>query len=75
MYGTIPVVPHANYLFVVGEDGNVYFLHFSHIKKGEKLIAPGQSVTFDVAPPLPGGKHPLAINAVVGDTSNNGGAR
>ncbi len=66
MHGIIYNPTLRGYAFVVVDEKDVYFLHYSNIKKGENLIAAGQSVTFDVLPALPGKRYPQAINAVVG---------
>jgi hypothetical protein len=49
---------------IIGED--IFFLHGSEIKEGLDKAAVGARVTFNVAPPLAGKRHPRAINAIVG---------
>jgi cold shock CspA family protein len=71
MQGTIYSPTLLGYAFVVANEKDVFFLHYSNIKKGAHLIAVGQTVTFDVAPPLPGKRYPQAINAVVGDDTTS----
>ena len=48
---------------IIGQE--IFFLHGSELQNpGEAVI--GAKVSFDVAPPLAGKKHPRAINAVIG---------
>jgi cold shock CspA family protein len=53
--------------YILAANGkDLYFLHYSNIKQGADLVAAKQHVRFDVNPPLPGKKHPRAINVIVG---------
>jgi hypothetical protein len=66
MNGQIYTWSLLGYGFVLANKKDLYFLHHSDIKEGMDLVAQWQPVTFDTAPPLPGKKHPRAINAVIG---------
>jgi hypothetical protein len=66
MIGEIYTWSLLGYGYILANRKDLYFLHSSEIKEGMDLVAIKQSVVFDVAPALPGKKHPRAINAVVG---------
>jgi len=66
MNGQIYTWSLLGYGFVLANKKDLYFLHHSDIKEGMELVAQWQPVKFDAAPPLPGKKHPRAINAVIG---------
>jgi cold shock CspA family protein len=48
---------------IIGQE--IFFLHGSEIQNAGKAVI-GAKVSFEVAPPLAGKKHPRAINAVIG---------
>jgi hypothetical protein len=54
--------------FVTTNGRDLYFLHTNEIKEGLDKVIVKQWVMFDSAPPLPGKKHPRAINAYIGRT-------
>jgi 'Cold-shock' DNA-binding domain len=49
---------------IIGQD--IFFLHGSEITQNADKAGVGAKVSFEVAPPLAGKKHPRAINAVIG---------
>jgi len=53
------------YGFIIIEK-EIFFLHDSEIVEGADRAAIGMKVTFDVAPPLAGKRHPRAVNAIIG---------
>jgi hypothetical protein len=74
--GHVYKVSPLGWIYVLSLDGKAYFLHPDQIKQGKDLAAVGQPVKFDVAAAFPGGKHPRAINAVIGaPTPSVGGAQ